>query len=66
MTYNIRYDTQPRSSNSSTGGQTAGQTDMRSALEKRIGEMRKFLDVDQDKNDATDTLDITGISCDLF
>lgn len=38
----------------------AGQVDMRSALEKRIGEMRKFLDVDQDNVTLTETLDITG------
>ena len=36
--------------------------DMRSALEKRLGEMRKFLDADQDNNTCTSTLDMTGFS----
>jgi len=36
--------------------------DMRSILEKRIGEMRKFLDVDQDNVTATETMDITGFN----
>lgn len=36
--------------------------DMRSIIEKRMGALRKFLDVDQDNVTATDTLDITGFT----
>jgi len=36
--------------------------DMRSIIEKRMGALRKFLDVDQDNVTTTDTLDITGFT----
>jgi len=35
---------------------------MRSIIEKRMGALRKFLDVDQDNVTTTDTLDITGFT----
>lgn len=42
-----------------TAGAENEKQDMRSILEKRIGEMRKFLDVDQDNVTVTETLDIS-------